>query len=296
MVSRYAASLVLGGGGVTGIAWLTGVMAGLVRSGLVTSADHCFIGTSAGSVVATELACGVSAETLLSRQLASPASRRERFRPYSQREADAKNVTLFEKVNGDLIQARLRIGAFALRSETPSLNGRRAIVQSRLTQTDWPAAPLALTAVDVTTAARVILNSDSGLTLVDAVMASCAVPGVWPVVPFGRSGLMDGGLHSMTNADLAMGSERVLVLAPLGYSEGNPVSGHLRSEEAALLDAGIDVCVVVPDRVSREAIGDNVLDPARGPQSAEAGLKQGLELGQRLGPAWIDPSRAAAVF
>ena len=290
MARHPSLSLVLGGGGVTGIAWLTGIVAGLARAGLTTHTETRFIGTSAGSVVASELACGVSAETLLKRQLEPSSHGREQFRPYSQRDADAKNVTLVEKVKGDLILARQRIGAFALRSETTGLDERRAIIKSRLTGNSWPASPLMLTAVDVNTAQRVVLTTESGLGLLDAVMASCAVPGVWPVVPFGQIKLMDGGLHSMTNADLAIGSERVLVLAPLGYSEGNPVSGHLASEEAALRSSGAMTCVVVPNEESRHAIGDNVLDPAHGPTSANAGLRQGLELGKRLGPAWLTPS------
>ena len=296
MARHPSVSLVLGGGGVTGIAWLTGIVAGLVRAGLTINPETRFIGTSAGSVVASELACGISAETLLKRQLEPSSHRGEQFRPYSQRDADAKNVTLVEKVEGDLIQARLRIGAFALRSETPSLDERRAIIESRLTEIGWPTPPLMLTAVDVNTAQRVVLTRESGLSLLDAVMASCAVPGVWPVVPFGQIKLMDGGLHSMTNADLAIGSGRVLVLAPLGYSEGNPVSGHLGSEEAALRSSGAMACVVVPDEESRYAIGDNVLDPAHGPSSANAGLRQGLELGERLNPEWFTPSNFSAAI
>jgi len=276
-------SLVLGGGGVTGIAWLTGVMAGLVRAGWRLPGQTRFVGTSAGSVVAAELSNGVPAEELLARQLMPPQTRGEQYRPYSQREADAKNVVLVNKTGGDLRAARQRIGAFALRSETPDLATRRDIIQSRLSMPEWPDASLLLTAVDVVTGERVVLQRASGLTLLDAVMASCAVPGVWPVVPFDDRGLMDGGLHSMTNADLALGSTHALILAPLGYSEGNPVSGHLRSEEAALRATGMDVHVIVPDEQSQEAIGDNVLDPSRIEESAHAGLRQSEREFRRIG-------------
>ena len=57
--------MVLGGGGVTGIAWLAGVLAGLTRSGLTVSATCRFIGTSAGAAVSADLAHGVSPESLL---------------------------------------------------------------------------------------------------------------------------------------------------------------------------------------------------------------------------------------
>jgi NTE family protein len=44
-------ALVLGGGGVTGIAWETGLIAGLAGLGIDLAAADVIIGTSAGSVV-----------------------------------------------------------------------------------------------------------------------------------------------------------------------------------------------------------------------------------------------------
>ena len=279
-------ALVLGGGGVTGIAWLTGVLAGLTRSGLKLPPTCRFIGTSAGSAVSADLANGVSPETLLDKQMSTSAMSGESFRPYSQREADAKNQVLFEKVGGDLLLARQRIGAFALRSETPSLAERRHIIEARLHHHDWPERPLTLTAVDTANGATVELHKDCGLSLVDAVMASCAVPGAWPCVPMHDSLLMDGGLRSMTNADLATGSRHVLILSPLGFSDNNPVSGHLRQEVDTLKQAGTTVNVILPDAPAIVAIGDNVLDPAHRTPSARAGLEQGLRILHTLDPAW----------
>lgn len=282
--TEYA--LVLGGGGVTGIAWLTGVLAGLTRSGLKLPEDCTFIGTSAGSAVCADLANGTTPETLLTKQLDQTSSLEETFRPYSQRDADAKNQVLFQKVNGDLVQARQRVGAFALRSDTPTLDERRRIIQARLHHHQWPEQPLILTAVDSQNGDPVLLDKHSGLNLVDAVMASCAVPGAWPCVPLKDKFLMDGGLRSMTNADLAIGSRQVLILAPLGYSENNPVSGHLRAEVDQLTQSGATVDVITPDEQSTQAIGDNVLDPAQRVPSAEAGLVQGLRILNTLNKSW----------
>jgi NTE family protein len=50
---------------------------------------------------------------------------------------------------------------------------------------------------------------------------------------------MDGGIRSLTNADLAWPADTVLVIAPLGYGDGNPVSGHLRAEVAYLRERGV---------------------------------------------------------
>ncbi len=279
-------ALVLGGGGVAGIAWETGVLAGLVRAGVNVAGADLFIGTSAGSVVGAQLASEVPVEELLAAQLAPASGSLERVRPYSQAAVDEQNRKLMDKVGGDLAQARRRIGAFARRSETVPPEARRAIVAARLPGTGWPVRALKLVAVDAETGEGRFFDSASGADFVDAVAASCAVPGAWPVVSIGGRSYMDGGIRSMTNADLAAGAARVLVLAPLGYSEGNPVSGHLHAEVGALRKAGADVCVVVPDPASVEAMGENVLDPARRPSSAQAGLRQGGALAATVRRLW----------
>lgn len=287
LANRFSGRIVvLGGGGVAGIAWETGVIAGLARAGVALAHADGFIGTSAGSVVGAQLASGISAEAMLAAQLAPPADSRETFRPYSQAAADDQNRKLMDKVSGDLNAARRRIGAFALRSETPSAVARRAIVAARLPNAAWPQRWLGVVAVDAHNGEHVLFDRDSGVYIVDAVTASCAVPGTWPVVEIGGRQFMDGGIRSMTNADLALGATHVVVLAPLGYSEGNPVSGHLRAEAEQLRAVGCRVDVIVPDGASLQALGDNVLDPARRIPSTEAGLAQGLALAAALAGGW----------
>ena len=51
-------ALVLGGGGVTGIAWETGLIAGLAELGIDLAAADVIIGASAGSVVGADIASG----------------------------------------------------------------------------------------------------------------------------------------------------------------------------------------------------------------------------------------------
>ena len=61
-------ALVLGGGGLSGIAWETGVLAGLAAGGAdVTTADY-VLGTSAGATVAAQLGSGLPLTELLDRQ------------------------------------------------------------------------------------------------------------------------------------------------------------------------------------------------------------------------------------
>src|SRR5687767_6612029 len=72
-----ARTLVLGGGGITGIAWETGLLFGLAEAGVdLTTADR-VVGTSAGSIVGAQITAGIAQgltlEELYRRQLLSPA-------------------------------------------------------------------------------------------------------------------------------------------------------------------------------------------------------------------------------
>ena len=281
-------ALVLGGGGVAGIAWATGISAGLARFGADIGRADVIVGTSAGSVVGAQLACGVSVETLLAQQLAPSPHSREQVRPYSQLDVDARNRQLVEKVGGDLAAARRRIGAHALRSETVPLNVRRGIVAARLPQVDWPTRVLRVVAVDTATGEHSVFDRDSGVDFIDAIAASCAVPGAWPAVPIDGRAWMDGGIRSLSNADLAAPAQCVLVIAPLGYAAGNPVSGHLQAEVRLLMEGGARVAVIVPDERSAEAMTDELLDPAHCVASAEAGIAQALRIEADITPFWND--------
>ena len=157
--------VVLGGGGVAGIAWETGVAAGLARCGMDLSTADGFIGTSAGASLGAQLAAGLKLEELLAAQLKPPVDSKETLRPYSQAAADAANLKLMEKVGGDLSQARQRIGAFALRSTTVSPDERRSIVAARLPGTQWPQRWLGVVAVDTVMGEHRLFDAASGARL-----------------------------------------------------------------------------------------------------------------------------------
>src|SRR5271154_3050496 len=71
-------ALVLGGGGILGLAWMSAVLAGLEESGSFDARDcGSYVGTSAGSIVAASLVAGVSPATGLGRLAERPAIRLE---------------------------------------------------------------------------------------------------------------------------------------------------------------------------------------------------------------------------
>ncbi len=162
---------------------------------------------------------------------------------------------------------------------------RHVIIESRLPVHEWPQQRLLIVAVDTETGEEYIMDRESGVTLVDAVAASCAVPGIWPPVTIAGHRYMDGGMRSATNADLARGYDRILILNPLG-ANANYLGAGLDAEVAALQQEGSQVLVIAPDTASTTAIGMNPLDPATRQPSAQAGRAQGRELATAVAALW----------
>src|SRR5260370_38236057 len=175
-------ALVLGGGGVTGVAWELGMLTGLAEHDADLSDAELVVGTSASSVVGVDLRSGVSLAEVYQAQLA-PAAGEVKATFGLAVMAKSLRAMGWRK---DPVTARARIGAMALQSRTPSEASRRAIIESRLPVRDWPARQLRITAVDAVTGEFVTFDAASGVSLLDAVGASCAVPGIWPAVTLNR--------------------------------------------------------------------------------------------------------------
>jgi NTE family protein len=128
----------------------------------------------------------------------------------------------------------------------------------------------------------VVWDRDSGVPLLLAVAASCAVPGVWPPVTVDGRRYMDGGVRSGTNADLAAGHGVVVVLAPIA---GDALGGSL-DDEVASLGPDAKVLVISPDTAALEAIGPNPLDPSRRAPAVAAGLAQASAVAEAARETW----------
>src|SRR5579885_3410120 len=281
-------ALVLGGGGVAGVAWELGILLGLRDKGVDVRNAEIIIGTSAGSVVGAQLASGADLESLFAAQLTPPEQSKERnvaFDPSQMVEAFSKAIA---GAGPDIKAIRARIGAYALSAPTIPEAERRAIIESRLPARTWPQQRLLIVAVDTETGEEYIIDRESGVPLVDAVAASCAVPGIWPPVTIAGRRYMDGGMRSATNADLATGYSRILILNPLGANADYMGMG-LTAEIEALEREGGRVLVIAPDAASAAAIGLNPLDPATRRPSALAGRAQGRELVDSVAALWSRP-------
>lgn len=266
-------ALVLGGGGVAGIAWMTGLLTGLAEAGTDLTGADLIIGTSAGANVAAQVGSGLPLADLYARQADPERQSRE-----IAVELDLEQVGAdFVKVMGEAESAReiqRRMGAWALAAETVPEPTRRAVVEGRLPSHEWPERAIKLVAVEAGTGETAVFDRDSTVSLVDAVAASSAVPGVWPPVTIGARRYIDGGVRSADNADLAVGWSEIVILSPLGYDSPLPLL-PLREVVATLRDSGSAVTVLTPDAASAAAIGSNPLDPSTRTPAAEAGRAQG---------------------
>jgi len=155
---------------------------------------------------------------------------------------------------------------------------RRAAVSSRLPSPEWPSRRMLLVAVDAETGETRVFDREAGVNLIDAVAASCAVPGIWPPVSIGGRRYVDGGIRSSDNADLAAGYARIVVLSPLGLNSSFPQPMPLPDVVERLRSDGSQVTVIAPDEASVAAMGINPLDPATRVPAAQAGRAQGRAL------------------
>ena len=262
-------ALVLAGGGVTGVAWETGVLLGLRDAGhdIIGNLDL-VVGTSAGSTVGAQILSGTDLADLYASQI---AEKHNEISP--QLDLDALAIIFGEMALGGTTtdEQRIRIGELALTATTVDEATRKAVIEKRLPTHDWPTTPLVLTTIDALTGEFVTWTKDNGVSLVDAVTSSCAVPSVWPCVTVNGRRYYDGGLRNSANSFLAKGHTGVVVIAPM---TGGP-SPIVNAELDELKASGSAIRMIVADAEAIEAMGPNSLDPRFRRVAAEHGRRQG---------------------
>lgn len=276
-------ALVLGGGGEAGVAWEVGLLAGLAGRGVDLRDADVVIGTSAGAIVGTLLLSGADLQELYARQLGPVSAPARRVGV----DGAAMMAAFGEALAGatEEREARVRLGALALRSASVSEAERRASTESRIGNPVWPSTRLVVTAVDSADGSLRTFEAGSGVPLLDAVAASSAAPMFWPPITIGGRRFMDGGMRSPTNADLATGYDKVLVVAPFAGSADSPLGPDL-DEEVARLRERAEVHVMLADRTALPAFGPALMDPGTREPSARAGRAQGDHAADAVRAFW----------
>ena len=267
-------ALVLGGGGVAGIAWQTGILLGVAdevpAAAQALLKSDVLLGTSAGSSVVAQISSGLSLVDLFARQVAEESAEID---PGVAIDAIADLfLAALSDPDATVSQKRQRIGEVALKTDTVAEPLRRNVIAQRLPSHSWPDRVLRITAIDTATGELVVFDRDSGVDLVDAVAASCAVPGAWPPVTIGDVRYMDGGVGSTINLAFADDCDAAVVLVPAGESAPSPFGAGAAGEIDGFRGAALGVFA---DDESLAAFGPNPLDPRCRRGSAEAGRAQG---------------------
>ncbi len=223
-------ALVLGGGGPVGIAWETGLLAGLAENGINLGEADLIIGTSAGSAVGAQLAMGRQPQQMYAAVAADSGSARPGPTRSNTGSAGAAPdlsglMTLMQKAatgEGSTEELRKEIGAFALAAQTMSEEDFIATFGRMLASAgDWPAKQFMCTAVDALTGEFRTWGNEDGVPLSRAIASSCSVPGVYPPITINGRRYIDGGMRSGTNADLAKGYDKVVVIVVTAGARGS---------------------------------------------------------------------------
>jgi NTE family protein len=281
-------AVVLGGGGTVGIAWETGVIAGLKECGIDLSHADLFVGTSAGSVAGTQLAAGVNALAVLAGQASHGPNRAFGGAPLPA----ADLAAIFERWNSVVEMTpdvAREIGAMALAVNTVPETAWVSAFDLLLGVPEWPEPRLLLTAVDVDSGEFIVWDRTSGVPIHAAVASSCTVPGLLPPVTINGRRYMDGGVRSGTNADLAAGYDKVVIIAPIGSGAagiGAFARRQLEREAKALGAGGSAVFILHPDEEALTAFGPNLMDAGRALPALQAGWRQGAACAGEVAGIW----------
>ena len=283
--------LALGGGGPVGIAWEVGVMAALVDADFDLDRVTTIVGTSAGSVVGAHLVNGVPLDELVERQQADArlpgvsetgdAADSEATRP------DMTRVIEIFSLLGDrgapTENLTARVGQLALDAPTPPEQSWVGNFERTLAGLDWTDADLRVTAVDCESGARTVWTAADQVALSLAVASSCAVPGMFAPVTIGGRRYTDGGVWSISNADLLAdsGVDRAIFIGPIG-AVGGKLSPALEREQALLAESGIHLEAIGPGPEFADRVGMNLMDPSYRGVGVELGQADGAAAAERV--------------
>ncbi len=247
-------ALVIGGGGLVGLGWGIGWLDGLSKAGgSLADADR-IIGTSAGAALATMVDATDRSQVAQLLQLA-PAIGGGVQQPEA--------VQLVLDMDDAEIPTVQAIGRAALVAPTMPVAqwiGVAGMLGGGAGRV-WPAG-VEIVVTDVDSGERCVLHAGD-CSLVEACAASAAAPGILPVVPLVDRRYMDGGVVSATNADLAVGADRVLVLRLVPARTDGSYGAHPARLEAELAVVTADALVIAPEAFPTGSLMDaSLVSPA----------------------------------
>jgi len=320
--------LVLGGGGMLGAAWMTGALKAVEDvAGFDPRTCDVIVGTSAGSVIGSLLAAGVSVKQMLDHQRgthmgAGPLAGFSWDYEKGAGPSRPPMPRLLGPGSGKLIARTAgRIGRVPptalLAGWVPEGRGSLSrvghLVEAFTPMGEWSShSNLWIVALDYESGERIVFGRAKSrpASLADAVMASCAIPGWFAPADFGGHRYIDGGAWSATNVDLVagMGLDEVYVVAPMvSFDLDHPrdvtsrlerrwrvqVTKRCLQEAEKVRAAGTTVTILGPAPEDLEVMGGNAMDSSRRLRVLETSLQTTPE--QLRDPDHLGPDHVADV-
>jgi NTE family protein len=285
--------LVLGGGGPVGAAWYAGLAEGSAEGGLNLRSTDIVIGTSAGAVAGAWLASGAPLSSLAKAMLRRAADHEDaNLTDSADLDLVARVYTALSGAQEPLDPAMAReIGSLAVQAAAPTENSNRYVETANyLPGESWPERFRAAV-VNAGTGELVLIGPSDEVPLNVGVAASCAAPGLVAPVQLLGGTFVDGGARSATNADVLLQFEvdRALVASPVPSDTpmvGEAIDRVLEHECRRLREAGIEVNIITPTELEREAFGFDLLNLTKMAAAIEAGRERGLQESRRLKDWW----------
>jgi NTE family protein len=267
LMSQESTAVVLGGGGLAGIGWTIGALTALEESGVLRldSVDH-VIGTSAGAAVAAAVLQAGSAGVEYDK-VVRKTRRNDELAPAVALTDVIPDVLAIHGSEDPVAAKTERFMALSRERSGIDPSRRRDAIARRVENDAWPNGRFDITAVRAD-GSRTVFTSESGIGLVDALTASCAVPGLWPVVRIDGEDYIDGGTFSLTNAELARDADHVIVLPPLPE-----LPAYATAARQEVLDRAV---VIEPSERARAGFGSDPFDPDVRGVAAVLGYEDGL--------------------
>jgi NTE family protein len=281
--------LILGGGGVVGVAWELGVLAAFTtHAGWNPASATVIAGTSAGSMAGAITALGRDLPAIAARRTAgvtlpdAPTAlgpSRNLGSGAATSVVSQELLDLMRPGSGSVAERARAVGRLAMTAK-PSLDSAayRAYIASSLAG-EWPDGDLRCTTVDCETGETVLLDRHYGLDLIDAVAASCAIPTYFPPVEHNGRHFTDGPRQPYVAALAAELELDAIIFVGLRLAVVDGADEH--AELDGLVAGGRPVARVT-NGPTFAAIGSELMDPGAVKVATLIGLGDGQNGADRV--------------